>query len=75
MTGINQDHIEGFSVKREFISTHIQTINISDLNVKLLQIYFKLRYIEFYNGIVNIDAKKIHSMIHKRHHALRCHTQ
>jgi hypothetical protein len=38
MTGINQDHVEGFSAKREFTSTHIKTINISAVNVKLLQI-------------------------------------
>jgi hypothetical protein len=38
MTGVNQDHVEGFSVTQEFTSTHIQTINISALNVKLLQI-------------------------------------
>jgi hypothetical protein len=38
MTGVNRDHVEGFLAKREFTSTHIQTINISTLNVKLLQI-------------------------------------
>jgi hypothetical protein len=47
MMDVNKDHVEGFSAKREFTSTHIQTINISALNVKLLQIYFKLLYIEF----------------------------
>jgi hypothetical protein len=30
MTDVNQDHVEGFSTKQEFTSTHIQTINISD---------------------------------------------
>jgi hypothetical protein len=38
MMDVNLDHVEGFSVKREFTSTHIQTINISDMKVKLLQI-------------------------------------
>jgi hypothetical protein len=38
MTGVNQDHVKGFLMKQEFTSTHIQTININVLNVKLLQV-------------------------------------
>jgi hypothetical protein len=37
MMGINQDHVEGFSAKQEFISTYIQTINKFS-EYKLLQI-------------------------------------
>jgi hypothetical protein len=29
MMGVNQDHVEGFSTKQEFTSTHIQIININ----------------------------------------------
>jgi hypothetical protein len=45
--------------------------NLSALNVEILQIYFKFRYIEFRNRIINVDAEAVHSMIYRGHFALR----
>jgi hypothetical protein len=36
--GVNQDHVEGFSVKREFTSTCIQVNNNSVMNIKIITI-------------------------------------
>jgi hypothetical protein len=36
MTGVKQDHVDGFLTNLEFTSIHIQIINISNLNDKLL---------------------------------------
>jgi hypothetical protein len=40
MMGVIQDHVEGFSTKREFTSTHTNH-ELSALNIEILQIEFK----------------------------------
>jgi hypothetical protein len=48
---------------------------LSVLNIKILELKFKFRYIEFCREIINVDVEAIHSTIHMRHLALRCRPQ
>jgi hypothetical protein len=43
---------------------------LSALDIKILPIEFKFRYIEFCSGIVNVDTEVIHLMIQGQHLAL-----
>jgi hypothetical protein len=48
---------------------------LSALDIKILPIEFKFRYIEFCSGIVNVDTEVIHLMIQGQHLALWYHPQ
>jgi hypothetical protein len=44
---------------------------LSVMNIKILQFELKFQYIEFCSRIINIDVEAIHSVIHRRHLALK----